>query len=1338
VGDVAEGIVGLLLLGLFGWAIIGILRRAANALRGPGAIGALVAQVLHGSAGQRRARAERQLQTSEERLVARLGFVTESRAVPLADDEFVEAVDALAEIHLPADDLIAIGLDEKRPWASRIAVATLARLDETPASWAPTAIRRLTGSDWDYGGLLLLSLERSPAEVLAPALSKIDEVLPEDLAELFRVRTDEGRETLDAEGVRRNVPRSLTGHVAGLLEDYGPTLPASVRSALEGWLASVPEADRPSVQRERTQKMSQRTTPPPYQSLVYERAAALEERYGHSAASCTQLLEDPLFSETVDEVLAEHRSSGTPVEALLELARDNRAWVGRIALGALARCDDEIPASWPAAAVRRLENAPWDYAGLVLLALERAPGEVIGPVLARMHEVLAADLAGFLRARVETAGETFDLERMQRHVDAAQRDQITALLEEYRASLPPAICTTFDRWLAEHIDLGPELSRLVRVWSRPFMTDPVVSNSTRSKLAEEIVSEATRELGRSLILIGEHGVGKTALIRTALDKADPSWAVFEAGAGQLSAGAMYIGQLEARVEEVVQRLAGRRVIWVFPGFGEALFAGAYRENPTGLIDRLLPHLERGSLRIIAEATPDSYELLIARRPALRTTLQALRLRPLDEEGTVELSRDVLAASGIRVDDDATLRGTFDLAQQFLPGISPPGNVLRLLRATVQRVEEDGRTTLATSDVIATLSLLSGIPLAMLDPSQPLGLDVIRAFLESRVIGQKEATDVLVDRVALVKSGLTDPTRPLGVFLFVGPTGTGKTELAKALTELLFGNPSRLVRLDMSEYQTPDSLDRLLGDANTDTSAAPLIASVRRDPFSVVLLDEFEKAAAPIRDLFLQLFDDGRLTDRSGRTTDFRRCVVIMTSNVGSALQSAPGVGFDSRLEPFRAGDVERALRRTFRPEFLNRIDRIVVFQPFERDEIRTLLQKELDEAVLRRGMRDRPWAIEIDETAIAFLIEKGFTPDLGARPLKRAVEQYVLTPLARAIADGQVPTGDQFLFLKAGANGLDVQFVGLEPDPMSEADLVVTDAEDVSTGDAGATEGLSADAELRALLRSPARASSAPERLDALLARVQAAVVGEASPRKQALLEEISRKGFWDRDDRFGVLAEAEYLDRLEAATRTAERLAERLRHADSGPARTEVALLLANRIYVLDQALTGLRDRAAFEVAVRLCLAAGSETSQDGTAFLEDLCGMYVGWAGERGMKLRELPSSDGDRLLAVSGLGAGAILRDEAGLHVCELVTAGADEPHVERVAVSVEIAEIPPGEPVAEVELARRVAAMLDGVALPGQVTRRYQPGPSPLVRDAVRGYRTGRLDRVLAGGFDLFAA
>ena len=172
---------------------------------------------------------------------------------------------------------------------------------------------------------------------------------------------------------------------------------------------------------------------------------------------------------------------------------------------------------------------------------------------------------------------------------------------------------------------------------------------------------------------------------------------------------------------------------------------------------------------------------------------------------------------------------------------------------------------------------------MLDPRAPLSLDRVRAYFDARVLGQPEAVECLVDRIALVKAGLTDPTRPLGVFLFVGPTGTGKTEIAKAFSAFVFGSEDRLVRLDMSEYQTPESLDRLLGDATTQQQAAPLIAQVRKQPFSVLLLDEFEKAHPQIWDVFLQVFDDGRLTDRGGRTVDLRHCVIILTSNLGSAI-----------------------------------------------------------------------------------------------------------------------------------------------------------------------------------------------------------------------------------------------------------------------------------------------------------------------------------------------------------------------------------------------------------------------------------------------------------------------
>ena len=853
------------------------------------------------------------------------------------------------------------------------------------------------------------------------------------------------------------------------------------------------------------------------------------------------------------------------------------------------------------------------------------------------------------------------------------------------------------------------LSLVGRVIPHDRLPEAVDVPSRSAALQRLVARMADERAGRPVLVIGEGGVGKSTIVGhaiRALPGAD-DWLVLQSAASDVVAGAMYVGMLEQKVQELVHRIRDRDVLWNVTRFEETLFAGQYHGHPRGVLDALIPHLEAGGIRLVGEIDPSAYEQLVQRRPKVVELFEAIRLPRMPAGEAMEIGGVWAAEHDVEI-DDATLREALDFAEHYLSGLAAPGNLLRLLEMSSQLAARRGDAAVTPSVVIESLGTATAMPLEMLDPRTPLDVDALRARLASRVLGQPAAVECLVERLALVKAGLTDPARPLGVFLFVGPTGTGKTELAKALAESLFGSEARLVRLDMSEFQTPESLERLLAESTSpDAPSSGLVSSLRQQPFSVVLLDEFEKAHANIWDVFLQVFDDGRLTDNAGGVVDFRHAVIILTSNVGSTVSTAPALGFVGERSPFTTETVERAVAQTFRPEFLNRLDRVVVFRPLQRGLMRDLVEKELRQMLDRRGFRVRPWTVEWDDAAIDLLVDKGFSAELGARPLRRAIEQELLAPLALEVVGHRAPRGDQFLLIGADRHGrLRVRFVDAHADDPVEA----------AEADDGGEWSLA-----RIALR-PRRTRAEAAFLVAEQERVAAAVADWCAT-KGALLAAMRDPDFWEAPDRFATLARVEYLDRLEAATATSERLTQRLAAGTRGDARPagDLVRLVAGRLHVLACAL---EERGSEEVLdAALTVSSGTGPGHDAAAtdaFVGRLETMYLDWAERRGMRVEQ---ADGDHpSLGVSGLAAFSILRPEHGLHVLESGTGDETRRVFAHVAV-------------APVSLSTPAASGTPTAPLSTEVVRRYRFEPSPLVRDR-RGWRTGRVEQVLAGDFDLF--
>ncbi|PKB65491.1 MAG: Clp protease [SAR202 cluster bacterium Io17-Chloro-G2] len=625
--------------------------------------------------------------------------------------------------------------------------------------------------------------------------------------------------------------------------------------------------------------------------------------------------------------------------------------------------------------------------------------------------------------------------------------------------------------------------------------DPVVG---RDDEIRQVMQTLTRRRKNNPVIIGEAGVGKTAVVeglaaRIVADDVPDSLKgrrVLALDMGALVAGSKFRGEFEDRLKAVVDEViqAHREVILFLDEIHTMVGAGA-AEGGIDASNLLKPALARGDLQCVGATTTDEYRKYIEKDSALERRFQPVYL----EEPTVEETVEILKVLRPRYEahhkvdiDDSALRAAARLSDRYISDRHLPDKAVDFIdeaasklridaqslpihlkemedkirrlsdqeEAASQRSEYERAAELRTErlllegayqeeklplqanhkeemvvhekDIAELVSKWTGIPTGRLLEGEGERLVHMEDGLHQRVIGQEEAVTVVAEAIRRSRSGLSDPRRPIGSFIFLGPTGVGKTELAKALAQFLFDDESNMVRIDMSEYMEKHTVSRLIGAPPGYVGydeGGQLTEAVRRRPYRVVLFDEIEKAHPEVFSILLQIMDDGRLTDGHGRTVDFRNTVIIMTSNLGTGDIARQPFGF--RTEgPDKAAEEDRqrksvndALKKAFRPEFLNRIDDTVIFHALDQEQIVQvvgLMVKDVQDRVAERGI-----TFELTEAAGDWLAKEGFDPQFGARPLRRAIQRYLENPLSKGLLSGDFEEGDHVV-VDAGAAGLEL------------------------------------------------------------------------------------------------------------------------------------------------------------------------------------------------------------------------------------------------------------------------------------------------------------------------------
>lgn len=626
------------------------------------------------------------------------------------------------------------------------------------------------------------------------------------------------------------------------------------------------------------------------------------------------------------------------------------------------------------------------------------------------------------------------------------------------------------------------LARDLTKLARDGKLDPVVGRSREVKRLIQILSRRTKN---NPVLVGEPGVGKTAIAEGLAQKIVMGEVPEEMqekrlmmlDMGSLVAGTKYRGEFEDRMKKVIDEIYNDGQVILFIDELHTLIGVGGAEGAIDASNILKPALARGELQTIGATTLDEYQKYIEKDSALERRFARIQVDEPTPEEAEEILRGLRSRyeehHGVEITDDA-IRAAVHLSVRYITSRQLPDKAIDLIDESAAKVRLDQTDDLSEStvikleieqlvkekeraiqkqdfeiaaqlrrqekalhkklvkllileekqengyadrvteeDVATVVSEWTGVPLQQLEKKESQRLLELEALLHERVVGQDEAVKAVSRAIRRARSGLKDPNRPIGSFMFLGPTGVGKTELAKALSEVMFGDENSLIRVDMSEFMEKYSTSRLIGSPPGYVGydeGGQLTEKIRQKPYSVILLDEVEKAHPDVFNLLLQVLDDGHLTDSKGRKVDFRNTIMIMTSNIGATqIREEKNVGFNvqdiTKDHKAMQKRILEELKKTFRPEFLNRIDETVVFHSLSKDEIHSIVQI-MSRAIVKR-LKEQDIQVKITPAAIDVIGKAGFDPEYGARPIRRALQKEIEDRLSEALLGGEIHLGDQ-------------------------------------------------------------------------------------------------------------------------------------------------------------------------------------------------------------------------------------------------------------------------------------------------------------------------------------------